>query len=76
MQDRKEEQDRRKSDRELRRQDAERLKTQIFQNMDPRTAAASEVESGDTGERVGTTTSAGKVRGVSSSGSCQLLVRQ
>ena len=65
--DRKEEQDRRESDQELRRQDDERLRTQIFE-MDRRTAAASEVASGVTGERVGTATSAGEVRGVSYSG--------
>ena len=57
--DRKGEQDRRESDRELRRQD-ERLRTQIFEEMDRRTAAASEVASGVTGERVGTATSAGE----------------
>ena len=57
--DRKGEQDRRESDRELRRQD-ERLRTQMFEEMDRRTAAASEVASGVTGERVGTATSAGE----------------
>ena len=67
--DRREDQDRRETDRELRRQDDERLKTQIFEEMDRRTAAVSEVASGVTGERVGTATSAGEVRGVSSSGS-------
>ena len=72
-QDRNEEQDRRESDRELRRQDDERLRRQIFENMDRRTAAASEVASGVTGERVGTATSAGEVRGVSSSGSSPAL---
>ena len=71
--DRKEEQDRRESDRELRRQDDERLRTQIFVEMDRRTAADSEVASGVTGERVGTATSAGEVRGVSSSGSLLAL---
>ena len=74
--DRKEEQDRRESDRELRRQDDERLRTQIFEEMYRRTSAASEVASGVTGEQVGTATSAGEVRGVSSSGSYQLLMRQ
>ena len=38
--DRKEEQDRRESDRELRRQDYERLRTQVFEEMDRRIAAA------------------------------------
>ena len=71
--DRKEEQDRRESDRELRRQDDERLRTQIFVEMDRRTAADIEVASGVTGERVGTATSAGEVRGVSSSGSLPAL---
>ena len=41
--------------------------------MDRRTAAASEVASGVTGERVGTATSAGEVRGVNSSGSLPAL---
>ena len=41
--------------------------------MDRRTAAASEVASGVTGERVGTATRAGEVRGVSSSGSLPAL---
>ena len=67
--DRTEDQDRRETDRELRRQDDERLKTQIFEEMDRKTAAVSEVASGVTGERVGTATSSGEVRGVSSSGS-------
>ena len=70
--DRKDEQDRRESDRELRCQDNERLGTQIFE-MDRRTATASEVASGVTGERVGTATSAGEVRGVSSSRSLPAL---
>ena len=64
--DSKEEQDQRESNRELRRQDDERLRTQIFE-MDRRTAAASEVASGVTGERVGTAASAGEVRGDGSS---------
>ena len=51
--DRREDQDLRETDRELRRQDDERLKTQIFEEMDRRTAAVSEVASGVTGERVG-----------------------
>ena len=67
--DGREDQDRRETDRELRGQDDERLKTQIFEDMDRRTAAVSEVASDVTGERVGTATSAGEVRGVSSSGS-------
>ena len=67
--DRREEQDRRETDRELRRQDDERLKTEIFEEMDRRTAAVSEVASGVTSERVATATSAGEVNGVSSSGS-------
>ena len=46
---------------------------QIFEEMDRRTAAASEVASGVTGERVGTATRAGEVRGVSSSGSLPAL---
>ena len=71
--DRKEEQDRRESDRELRRQDDERLRTQIFEEMDRRTDAASEIASGVTDERVGTTTSAGEVRGASSSWSLPAL---
>ena len=71
--DRKEEQHRRESDRELPRQDDERLRMQLFEEMDRRTAAASEVASGVTGERVGTATSAGEVRGVSSSGSSPAL---
>ena len=49
-------QDRREIDQELRRQDDDRLKTQILEEMDRRTAAVSEVASGDTGERVGTAT--------------------
>ena len=40
VEDRKEEQDRRESDRELRRQDYERLRTQVFEEMDRRIAAA------------------------------------
>ena len=67
--DRREDQARRETDRELRRQDDERLKTQMFEQMDRRTAAVFEVASGVTGERVGTATSAGEVRGVSYSGS-------
>ena len=67
--DRREDQDRRETDRELRRQDDKRLKTQICEDMDRITAAVSEVASGVTGERVGTATIAGEVRGVSSSGS-------
>ena len=39
-----------------------------FEEMVRRTAAVGEVASGVTGERVGTTTSAGEVRGISSSG--------
>ena len=70
---RKEEQDRRESDRDLRRQDDERLRTQILGEMNRRTPAASEVASGVTGERVGTATSAVEVRGVSSSGSLSAL---
>ena len=66
--ERREDQDRRETDQELRRQDDERLKTQIFEEMDRRTAAASEGASGVTGEWVGTATSAAEVRGVSSSG--------
>ena len=54
--DRKEEQDRRESDRELRRQDDERLRTQIFEEMDHRGAAFREVASGVTGELVGIAT--------------------
>ena len=57
--DRREDQDRRETDRELQCQGDERLKTQIFEEMDRRTAAVSEVASGVTGERVGTATSAG-----------------
>ena len=72
--DRKEQQDRRESDRELRREDDERLSTQIFEEMDRRTAAASEVASGVTGERVGTATSAGEVRGDGSSVSLLCLL--
>ena len=67
--DRREDQDRREIDRELQRQDDERLKTKIFEHMDRRNAAVFEVASGVTGERVGTATSAGEVRGVSYSGS-------
>ena len=74
--DKKEEQDRHERDRELRRQDDERLRTQISEETDRRTAAASEVASGITGERVRTATSAGEVRGVSSRGSLPTLVRQ
>ena len=40
VEDRKEEQDRRESDRELRRHDNARLRTQIFEEIDRRTAAA------------------------------------
>ena len=72
-QDRKEDEHRRLSDRELRRQDDERLRTQILEKMDRRDAALCEVASGDTGERVGTATSAGEVRGVSSSRSLPAL---
>ena len=71
--DRKEEQNRRESDRELRRQDDEQFRTQLFKEMDHRNVAASEVASGVTGERVGTATSVGEVRGVSSSGSLPAL---
>ena len=67
--DRREDQDRRETDRELPRQDDERLKTQMFDKMDRRTAAVSVVASGVTGDRIGTATSAEEVRGVSSSGS-------
>ena len=74
--DRKEEQDRCESDRERRHQDDERLRTQIFEEMDRRTAAASEVASGVTGELVGTATSAGEVRESAPVGVYQLLVRQ
>ena len=72
-QDRKQDQDRRESDRELRCQDDERLTTQLFEEMDRRDAAVREVASGATGERIGTTTSAGNVRGVSSRGSLPAL---
>ena len=72
-QDRKEDEHRRLSDRELRRQDDERLRTQILEKMDRRDAALCEVASGDTGERVGTATSAGEVRGVSPGGSLPAL---
>ena len=71
--DRKEDQDRRESDRELRRQDDERLRTQIFEEMDRRYTSVRELASGVTGERVGTVTGAGEVRGVSSSGSLPAL---
>ena len=71
--DKKEEQDRHESDRELRRQDDERLRTQIFEEMDRRTAAVGEAASGVIDERVGTATSAREVRGVSSSGSSPAL---
>ena len=64
--DRKEGQDQRESEQERRRQDDERLRTQILE-VDRRTAAASEVAFCVTGERIGTATSAGEVRGVSSS---------
>ena len=74
--DRKEEQDRRESDREQRRVDDKRLKTQIFEEMDRRSAAASEVASGVTGERIGTATSAGEVGESAPVGLYQLLVRQ
>ena len=72
-QDRKEDEDRRKSDRELRCQDDERLRTQIFEEMDHRGAAFREVASGVTGELVGIATGTGEVRGVSSSGSLPAL---
>ena len=72
--DSKEEQDQRESNRELRRQDDERLRTQIFEEMDRRTAAVGEAASGVIDERVGTATSAREVRGVSSSGSWPDLV--
>ena len=71
--DGKTEQDRPESNRELRRQDDERLRTQIFEEMDRRTDAASEIASGITDERVGTTTSAGELRGASSSWSLPAL---
>ena len=71
--DRKEKQDRRGNDKELRRQDGERLRTQIFEMIDRRAAAASEVAPGVTGERVRTATSAGEARGVSSSRSLPAL---
>ena len=72
-QDRKEDEDRRKSDRELRCHDDERLRTQIFEEMDHRGAAFREVASGVTGELVGIATGTGEVRGVSSSGSLPAL---
>ena len=71
--DRNGEQDRCESDWERRRQDDERLRTQIFEVMGHRTAAASEVAPGVSGERVRTVTSAEEVRGVSSSGSLPAL---
>ena len=71
-QDRKE-QDRRENDRKLRRQNDERLRTKIFEEMDRSDAAVREVASGVTGEWVGTAASAGEVRGVSSSGSLTAL---
>ena len=71
--DGKTEQDRPESNRELRRQDDERLRTQMLEEMDRRTAAASWAGSGVTCTRVGTATSAGEVRGVSSSGSLPAL---
>ena len=49
--DGKTEQDRPESNRELRRQDDERLRTQIFEEMERRTASAGEVASGVAGER-------------------------
>ena len=64
--DRKEGQDQRESEQERRRQDDERLRTQILE-VDRRTAAASEVAFCVTGERIGTATSAGEVRGDGSS---------
>ena len=72
-QDRKEDEGRRKRDRELRRQDDERLSTQIFEMMDRRDVALREVAPGCTNERVGTVISPGEVRGVSSSGSLPAL---
>ena len=68
-QDRNETDDRRENDRQLRRHNDERLRTQSLEQMDQRYAAFREVASGVTGERVETATSAGEVRGVSSSGS-------
>ena len=64
--DGKEDQDRRESDRELGLQDEQRLKKQIFEEMDRRDAALCEVASGVPGVRVGTAASAGEIRGVSS----------
>ena len=69
VQDFKEDEDRPQSDQELRRQDDERLRTQIFEVMGHRGATLREVASGVTRERVGTATSAGEIMGVSSSGS-------
>ena len=51
LEDKTEEQEGRESDRELRRQDDERLRMQIFEEMDRRTASAGEVASGVAGER-------------------------
>ena len=51
LEDKTEEQEGRESDRELRRQDDERLRTQIFEEMERRTASAGEVASGVAGER-------------------------
>ena len=53
--------------------DDERLRTQIFEEIDRKTAAASEAVSGAPGERVGTATSTGEIRGGSSSGSLPAL---
>ena len=64
VEDEREEQDRRDRDRELGCQDDERWRAQTFEGMDGRTAAASEVAFRVTGERVGTVTSAGGVRGI------------
>ena len=72
--DRKEEQDRTKSDRELRREDDKQLRTQVFKEMHHRTAAASEVASGVTSARVGTATGAGEEGESAPVGVCQLLV--
>ena len=46
---------------------------QIFEEIDRRDAALREVASGVTSERVGIASSAGEVRGVSSSGSLPVL---
>ena len=66
--DRKEDQDQRESDRELRRQDDERLRTQMFK-VDRRDAPVREIASGITGEWVETAASTGGVRGFSPNGS-------